>query len=947
MDKHSMPDCQPLAMRYFAPQAGHLDDSLFIAGGALGLWRMPLCSSLFLGSNPTGCAQYLDDLVEPPIALPAPKQFERKRCVDVEILKDHQPPVLFALFGSRSDHATAGEVTELRAYDLSTPVPLLMATCYFSVTTGATPYEVGTALTADPGDSDSIYVAMGEGGIQRVDLSGSAGSWSLAETKIWPAAGCAGGLPNEHVRDLAIVRVAFGAQTKAMLYGALNHGEILEITDLTGAPSCAVLPLGASTATAVVGYPEKIAAICTGQRVCVAVAPDVMASKADDSFAPSTPNGFWNTICFTQPVLDPYAPDLVSGSPALLWIYDHDFSASGNSLALRTTLSYPKDPLWNTLEFWPQVPGISNRLYVNSELNATEAYDVPVGSGAVTPAWPRYAGAAFHAQDSLVSSLNSGVVLFQSEYLSRESVLAPPKLVYIDPLNYAITPVADTANSPCANPTPYLPNCPDSTAQGAGPQDPALYSASLLDEAHWIDPTDPQYEYFLPGRQLLDRHNQNVAGPPPCPIILDCDPGFTSWCNGANVPSWNLQKRAQAEIGWRLIKLRIPAPPLAPPNGQYMEAKSWQFQDPVTGAMPGMPAEQYAMSDDRTQSLVDPRMTASGYPTAVYLTRAGTSHGVTAFRPEDIVANAVASCDPIRRGTGERLTGIDNRSILTHRELEANTASGQPPNNFSCKPIIQCNGEYLGASHHLYQGRTDLYTTRDDTGAKMWILAIATGSVASDNDPSQPQGASTRQLTSCRWGAYANAALLSLVDVTAVGDGSFVQPALLRVAIGAPSSPPLNPPPGNAFSVKVKTVGSRAWAYVGDLTGQLYVFDVSGRQLLPAVKNSIPYLNATFGGIDQPILFPVATIAMPSDPYDGQAEGCIDMEVDGDYLYCALGRQGIAVFGISNPETPVLLEVMDTPGLVLGLSTRTVGGGASKHTQLIVGDTMCGVRIYE
>lgn len=41
------------------------------------------------------------------------------------------------------------------------------------------------------------------------------------------------------------------------------------------------------------------------------------------------------------------------------------------------------------------------------------------------------------------------------------------------------------------------------------------------------------------------------------------------------------------------------------------------------------------------------------------------------------------------------------------------------------------------------------------------------------------------------------------------------------------------------------------------------------------------------------------------------------------------------------------IDVMDTPGLAMGLSTRTVIEGTTTVTQLIVGDSRCGVRVYQ
>jgi hypothetical protein len=86
IDTHPVPMCQPLALRYYHHvEVSGASDYLFIAGGALGVWRLTLCSNLFAAS-PTAClpsSTYADLLVQSPIENGF---FERKRCVDVEIL---------------------------------------------------------------------------------------------------------------------------------------------------------------------------------------------------------------------------------------------------------------------------------------------------------------------------------------------------------------------------------------------------------------------------------------------------------------------------------------------------------------------------------------------------------------------------------------------------------------------------------------------------------------------------------------------------------------------------------------------------------------------------------------------------------------------------------------------------------------------------------------------
>jgi len=70
------------------------------------------------------------------------------------------------------------------------------------------------------------------------------------------------------------------------------------------------------------------------------------------------------------------------------------------------------------------------------------------------------------------------------------------------------------------------------------------------------------------------------------------------------------------------------------------------------------------------------------------------------------------------------------------------------------------------------------------------------------------------------------------------------------------------------------------------------------------------------------------------------------MEVDGDFLYCALARGGVAVRDISRPMGAALnlqqLVILETPGLAQGVAFRGAGSGR----QMLVGDSRAGMRLY-
>jgi hypothetical protein len=158
---------------------------------------------------------------------------------------------------------------------------------------------------------------------------------------------------------------------------------------------------------------------------------------------------------------------------------------------------------------------------------------------------------------------------------------------------------------------------------------------------------------------------------------------------------------------------------------------------------------------------------------------------------------------------------------------------------------------------------------------------------------------------------------------------------------------------GFAWAVRAKyyPATQRTYAFVGDATGpdagftdgagRVLVFDVSGDQLYPAATT--PYRPK--GGTWNAVLRPLAAVSFPRDPVDGYGSSVTDIQLDpaADFAYVGLGRGGYAVLDVSIPTSPVIVAIIDTPGLVLGLTVRQDEGGRS---QLIVSDTRGGMRLY-
>jgi hypothetical protein len=828
------------------------------------------------------------------------------------------PPVLFALFAASSDPAdSAGGPTELRAYTWAGSTVTQIAA--FTFASATSPVEVGTALAIDPADGDSVYVALGKGGIWRADLAGS----TLSATEIWDSSTLcfvpSGDTPYnpEHVRDIAVVRVATNPP-QSVLYAALNYGEVLELANL-GSPgaSCARFTLGPP------GYPVRIAAITNaGTSALVALAAQRSPEKYEETTGPYHVNGFWSDVCLQSGAPDPGAPDPpLSVTNARIHLYEHDFALAGSGLVQQGVVTFPVSVYgtgdWNSIVLRPGASSTTNRMFISSRDAGTEVYDIDRTTWQASPIGGAFVGDAFGAGDSLTSFINQGVVEFGYEYSG--AITKPKGMVYIDPLTSAITPVPKTEWSPCANDYPAnpVPNC-------EVPIDPGLYAGGIFEEAHFLDPNPTNREFFVAGRKILERFVPDTVTQT-CPTLADCIAPTVPCDPSTFRPNWYLRKRTTPIMtAWRLISL-LPGSGM-PADGPALQPRWWQFETPLAAVTTTQPEEVRAGAVDYAQSITEVR-TTNGVPNVLYLSRAGSSHGVKAVRTIQLVDKAYGSCSQSSPGVGELLTdpvtqlGLDIRTTLTHLELELN---GSTP----CIPIVPCldsAGFHIDGSRQLATNHTDLYQTRDASGAPMWVLAIAAGYPASTVGQVPPGHAG--QSSSCAWIPFAGRSMLVLVDVTKTGDGvMFASPLVLRVGLGSGQ--------GHAFSVRTKTVGRKSYAYVGDILGKLMVYDVTGSNLLPLPSQ--PYVPNTL------FLVPFE-LSLPKDPYDGWEGNCIDMEIVGNFLYCSLGRLGVGIFNLADPAHPQLIGVIDTPGIVTGLSTRTVGS----VTQLIVGDSRCGIRVYQ
>jgi hypothetical protein len=91
---------------------------------------------------------------------------------------------------------------------------------------------------------------------------------------------------------------------------------------------------------------------------------------------------------------------------------------------------------------------------------------------------------------------------------------------------------------------------------------------------------------------------------------------------------------------------------------------------------------------------------------------------------------------------------------------------------------------------------------------------------------------------------------------------------------------------------------------------------VSGDQLFPAAS---PVADRTSGN---PILSEVARVDLPRIPTTTAGPTSSISRSTETVAYAALGRAGIGVFDISVPLHPDLVEVLDTPGLAMGIRVQ-------------------------
>ncbi len=942
LDRFEIPECSPLAMKYFAMDGanpGQVIHRLFIAGGTLGVWEVELCAALFAANPPP-----------PPVCSYSPTRIDQigmtqqwKRCLDVAVVEGNaaatQTPLLFALFAARADSVALP--TELRAYKLEPSGAILAwSTFVFPNQFTAPAAAAGRSIGVDPADPDHVYVAMGVGGLWRVDISSATFTAAPMTVPSCPLlSSCNAG---EEVRFIDIVSTS---TLGSVLYAVLEYGRIAEYLLATGpSPTPTVIPVPCQAGCTITGnspcsFTERVAVEeFQDGRLLLVVAADSRPARLNDTRAPYRTNGIWSDLCVAPGVPDPNGVVYpFHGHCQSVFCMRRDLSSSPPQT--QTFESHAYGEYWGTLKLQRAGDGDSFRLYETTNVYATSVRTIeidlqqnrPMGGGAgdgpiQLDDTPKVKLVGFHidqafpAADGDVSTLNPGMTYFGLDGAGATLLEATMLYIRSPPAwpTWDIVPVTGT-----------LGVCGDQSTLPCGLEPNPYFSNSVFNAAHWPDPDAPTTrEIFFPGTHTFPR----TLPFPNCGVdLLACgDP-----CSMNPRPGWiedhfelsaiGLQDDPSA-IGWRYQKFTPgTGQPTGGPGGTLNV--EW-FQLPAPTNNPGEKSDLV----DYTSSELHP----SG--TVINAVRSGAKFGGKFYDVNDIDIRAQASCSG-GGGFGERLpqTGWPTfHEVLTHIERE-DPGTGNPLD--VCKISLPCIQN--GLDRHLINTRSKTFQVEISEGVTRWITIICAGHIAADPGIVQP--------SACQWDQFSGKGQLVIYDTTDTAGPGFSRPTLLRVALGLD---PATPAAESSFwSVDVKTYPpesefeeAKTYAFVADLFGKIQIFDVSPSELFPPVN--LPYFPAGASSPSKPILVPKQTVEFEPEPADGLRPNCVDIEIDDNTAYVAIGKGGVAILNVTQDPTlvkPPIIGVIDTPGVVLGVTFRRENG---VPTHLVVGDTRCGMHLY-
>lgn len=910
LDRFAVPDCSTHALR-FHPGANGFDRRLFIAAGTQGLWQVPICRNVIVGT--ASCSSYAPLQVDT-----ISNGFVSKLCIDVDLVPAPAmgPPLVVALFAARNVASLgAAQATTVRFYEILSAGGISAVQDFnFDSAAGFGPDAVGRSLVSDPGDPDSVYVALEQGGTYRLTIQRAAGSgpsglvYGITAATL-DVAGSPAVPADEHVEDLALVRT----NTGAFLYAAADDQRLLEY-DLSSVAPPLQIALPACSSPLVLGYPQRIAAVnIAGQGTFLLVTTAEKTGFEIRSRGPFTPTGIWRNHCVQSGTVHPnHVPIPIPMGSELCSVLVHiptpgtaGFTSNCNSLTVGDA---------NALGM-REVPGATPSLLVYASsfgggtrfaAGTTSSLRLSFLNGLVME--------GMSAFDVVTSKVDSRNVIVGLDMMTGAS-LRGGLLHITDGASPAIDVVPDTQDSCSAATLAVNPSCPN--------RDPRPFMGGLVGTASWPDSTSSTREWFFRGAESLV----------PRTICSGGAPDFaTPACGSGNPINWTEEPLSPSALTdkrcWRLFNMALGS---APPTRATLDNRWWQLVSPSNPSTVATPTTDYVFADapDALQRLV-------------VALRSGSNEGLLFFdrsvlelRPGPL-SSTPGDGDTLQPDLGT--SPLEFHRVPTHIELESPGPSSSPCSNTTntlCPP----------GRRQLHAVRAETFAVLDEFDATHWVTAAAVGYVTTEDT----------QNTDCQWARKANRAEVVLYDITAT-EATFAAPTLLRVVLGpsfAASAPPIPNPaypslqmmgrPSNAWAIDTKTYKSgRTYAFIADLTGALYTVDVSWDRI--GTPASTPYLPP--GGAGTPILLPEAMLdfdLLLDQAQDDFGINCVDLEIEGDFAYCALARAGVAIVDISDPLAPTLVTVLETPGVAMGVHFRTDTLG---NRQLVVADEICGVRLY-
>jgi hypothetical protein len=476
-----IPNASPKSLLYYRNPASGLR-YLFVAGGTMGLWQMSFCENLFTQPPTVPPACLCKDCA---VRIDQDNQigFQRKRCVDMAIVEGNGAgvPLLCALFSARGDTPQPLGPTELQVYKLNANGT---ATIYggnstgnpLQITTGTIAPQnrnaVGTAIVSDPGDPNSVYVAMGTAWLYRIDLSTitfTSAPYGMPPSGCPPLINCSEG---EQMRDLALVHTA---TQRSVIYASLDYGRVLEYRYVGPSSTPTVT---AFTVSAMPGgtFPNRIAAATgdaasgQGDRVLIALGLETFPGATTDT-EPASLTGGWSSVCVAPGIEDPNHNPLpcngTFGGCNEVRFYKSNIGTTPPAL-IQVGTSISKGLFWRALllrrdagnpcVFW------SHECTVFDGTVGRTIYD-PFGAGLCpTPPPPLppdyiHIGPSFSATDGTVSVVNPKVTYFGTD---AGPAIQGKTMMYITSSPRDIVPVEDAVLCPA----PFNPCLPQLAFRG-------------------------------------------------------------------------------------------------------------------------------------------------------------------------------------------------------------------------------------------------------------------------------------------------------------------------------------------------------------------------------------------------------------------------------------------------------------------------------------------------